>query len=468
MLPFAVGRTPRRRRPTGNEAFRHARDEHDWSRGELADYATKLAAMRGYEWACTEEYIREVEVNDARPESWRRELFCDLFELPAQGLGFPSPPAVLTRHPVHGSLSIEVSALITGAFDPVNSDGMRRRELAKVLALLAGGAALGRVDVERVAAILAGLQPDGRALDGLETLTEDLIRREATLDPQVLFPEVRGHLQGIQDVLAWTPPSMVSRVSSLAGQTALLAGYLMFKQERLTDADTFWSIADHLGERAGDVKLRGVTLQLQSWRWEDENPSLSLVLLNHSESLLGSQPDHASAALLLTRRALRNAPMSQVDPSHVTTVMRDIDTAQYHLTSLGTNAKRLYIFENVAHEAATMRALALAALPSTKRREEAAADLERIFGSIPLDSLSWRAYMAADLATARASIGDPEGAANLLSSALQYAAQANALRCMRWVRTCSHQVRSNHGTLPAVRRLDEQILALPLASGPHS
>src|SRR5207247_3612257 len=129
-----------------------------------------------------------------------------------------------------------------GGFDPVDSDEMRRREFARILALVAGGTVAGALDLERLAAVLAGSRPDGPALDGLEALTSDLMRREAILAPQALLPNIVGHLAVLKDVLSWTPAGLAPKVQSLAGQTALLAGYLMFKMERQGEADTYWSL----------------------------------------------------------------------------------------------------------------------------------------------------------------------------------------------------------------------------------
>ena len=56
-------------------------------------------------------------------------------------------------------------------------------------------------------------------------------------------------------------------------------------------------------------------------------------------------------------------------------------------------------------------------------------------------------------------MGDVEGAAGLLSEALQLAADASAPKCIAWVRTCCDQWLTD-GALPAVHRLDEQMLAL--------
>jgi hypothetical protein len=237
----------------------------------------------------------------------------------------------------------------------------------------------------------------------------------------------------------------------------------MFKQEQHSEADLYWSLADRFADMAGDVRLRGMTLQLQSWRWEEENPQHSLTLLNRAETLMGSRPEPAIAALLLTRRALRLAETSHIDHDHASLALQDIDSAQRYLSRIAPGDS-LYIFESVADEAITMRALSYIPL---NRPQEAAVDLERIFASIPPTSLSWRAYIAADIAAVRVRLEDLDGASQLLSTALRLATEAQALRCAEWVRTCRRRWLTGHDTLPAVRRLDEQIHALSLADRPR-
>src|SRR5262249_2297188 len=152
-----------------------------------------------------------------------------------------------------------------------------RREL--FLAALGAFATPG-IDLDRVVSVLAGTRADAPVLDDFETITVDLVHREAAVSPQALLPAVRGHLAGLRDVLVWTPPALASRAYSLAGQTALLAGYLWDKQDNGTEAETYWWFAERCGDMAGDVRLRVALLELRSVRlsprWDRANLPVAL------------------------------------------------------------------------------------------------------------------------------------------------------------------------------------------------
>jgi hypothetical protein len=343
----------------------------------------------------------------------------------------------------------------------VDSDDVERREFTKLL--LVAGTAAGSLDLERFASILAGTRADEPGLDDLETLTVDLIRRETTLAPHSLFPAVRGHLAGLRDVLVWTPPSLAPRAYSLAGQTALLAGYLMFKQDRHGEADVYWSLADRFGDMAGDVRLRAALLVLQAQRWEGENLPrqgdnlpLSLALLDRAASLLGPNPEPAAAAHVLTFRARRHAEASRADRAYAARSMHDIDSLHSHLSRMHSADASIYIVESVRGEAVQKGAMALLHLG---RPNDAAADLERLLASIGQASLSWRSGVTTNLAASRAAMGESEHACDLLSASLQLATQASATRAVNRIRHARQQWLADYDGPPAAR-LDEQLLAI--------
>lgn len=345
--------------------------------------------------------------------------------------------------------------------DSVDSDGVKRRAFG--LWLASAGAAVATMDFERTAALLAGTRPDHAALDDMETLTRDLVQREATLAPRSLFPAVQGHLQGLRDMLLWTPTSLAPRGYSLAGQTALLAGYLMFKQDRHTDADTYYSMAGRFGELAGDTRLRAALLVLQAQRWEGENlpregenHALALSLLDRAVALLGSDPDPAAAAHVLTFRARSYAEASRAEPSYAATAMHDLDRLHTYLSRMPSTDTSLYIVESVRGEAIQKGAMALVHLD---RSAEAATQLEGLLTTVVRTSDSWRAHILTNLAVARAASGHADHALELLNASLQLASHAAALRAINRVRYARQRWLANHDG-PAALSLDEQLRAL--------
>jgi hypothetical protein len=348
----------------------------------------------------------------------------------------------------------------------VDSEDVERRRREFLLALT--GAAVGGFDVERLASVLAGTRADGPALDDMETLTVDLVRREATMSPDSLLPAVRGHLIGLRDVLVWTPASMAPRAYSLAGQTALLAGYLWFKRDNHSQADVYWSLAERCGEMAGDMRLRAALSVLQGQRWEGENSpregenlAATLTLLDRAVSMLGPNPEPTLATHVFTFRARSYAEASHVDATYATRALHDLDTLQTHLTRLSANDGGFYIVESVRGEAVQKGAMTLVHLG---RAADAVSQLEQLLSSIDGASLSWRSGVTANLAASYATMGEADHACELLGASLQLAAQASALRGVNRVRHARERWLASYDS-PGARRLDEQILALsPAAS----
>jgi len=332
-----------------------------------------------------------------------------------------------------------------------------------------GVSAMSGIDLDRFAAMLAGTRADDAGLDDFESITLDLIHREATVAPQSLMPSVRGHLKGLRDMLVWTPPSLAPRAHSLAGQTALLAGYLLFKQDRHADADVYWTLADRFGELSGDRRLRAALLVLQAQRSDPfpdrprsspqggENVPLTLALLSRAISLLGPTPDPVVAAHVLTFRARSYAEASHSDPAYSGLAMHDLEALQTHLGQMPAADTSLYIVESIRGEAVQKGAMTLVHLG---RPAEAAAQLVGLLASIGQASPSWRSHVTANLAVARAAMDEPEQACELLGASLHLAGQASAPRAINRVRH-ARQRWLGHYDGAAALRLDDQLRALP-------
>jgi tetratricopeptide (TPR) repeat protein len=339
---------------------------------------------------------------------------------------------------------------------------VKRRQLNKLLALGAVSIATG-IDFDRYAAVLAGTRADAAALDDFETITLDYIRREPTVSPQSLLPGVRGHLGGLRDILVWTPPALAPRAYSLAGQTALLAGYLWYQRGDYAQADVYWSLAERWAEMAGDVRLRAALLELQASRWyapgDFDNIPRALLLLDRAVALLGPRPDPGTAAYILSFRARYYAEAGRVGTGsdQRPKALIDIDKMQVHLSRMPSADARVYIVGSVTGETTQGHARALVHMD---RAADGVLLLERLLASVDDGSLKWRAGIIADLAAAHAAMNEHEHASDLLADALSLAQQAGAGRKINRVRETRQRWLSNHDG-PALRRLDEQLRALP-------
>jgi hypothetical protein len=346
-----------------------------------------------------------------------------------------------------------------GQILPVDSDDVKRREFAKLLAL-AGITASG-LDLDRWIAVLAGTRIDGPSLDDMEMLTADLMRRAASVTPSSLLPAVRGHLEGLCQALVLVPADLGSRAHSAAGRTALLAGYLMLQEERRTEADAHWSLAERFGDLAGDAKLRAVLGVHQAWRWQFEDPPYAIALLDRAESVLGPEPEPAAAVMVLSTRAGLLADASHADPAHAARAMRDLDHTHSSLSRMDAADDDLYVFQSVTGQAMESGCLALLYLG---RHHDAATGLEQRLASIDPSALAQRSYATSSLGFAIAGMGELEHACDVLSTSLDLAESASAPRCARLVRERQQRWLADYDG-PAARRLNDRLVAI---SGPSA
>jgi hypothetical protein len=403
-------------------------------------------------------YISRWERDVVQPQPHHVHLLCLAFELPSGRLGLPGDSTANPRPNLTPEPAVEL--LVAGAAPRgiVDSDDVERREFAKLLALT-GASAVG-LDLDRWAAVLAGTRIDGPTLDDMATVTADLMRRAATVTPYSLLPAVRGHLQGICQALVWTPARLTSRAHSLAGQTALLAGYLKLQQESRTEAHEYWALAERFGDMAGDARLLAGLRVVLAWRWEDDDLPLAIALLDRAESLLGPGSDPAVAVMVLSTRAFLRGRASHADPANAALAMMDLDSTQSNLSRVPAADDDLYVFRSVTGQSRNYQALALLHLG---RHHDAATGLEQLLASIDPTMLSWRSYVTKNLATAIAGMGDPEHACDVFSTALELAASASSPRCVRLVRDSERSWLAGYDG-PAARRLGEQIRSLALSS----
>jgi tetratricopeptide (TPR) repeat protein len=341
----------------------------------------------------------------------------------------------------------------------VNSEEVKRREFT--LMVLLGMAGLPRGDLERLAATLAGSKVDAATLDDLETITGHLMRQERHFAPEALLPAVRGHFNGLGDILLWTPSALSSRAQSLAAETALLAGYLSWKAERRAGADLFWSSADRLTHVAGNPSLRALILLLTSWRREEDNDhAQAFALVDEAASLLGPGVGPAVTTLVRTWRANLYAGHAQ-DHATGLSVMRDLDAAQRSLSRLDTPDTGIYVFESIHGEHKHSRAQSLLQLGDAAA---ARVDLEQLLGSTTPISLSWRSDLMADLGSTYAASDNPDEACAKFSTALELATRAAAPHCTQRLIAKRQRWLIGYDT-SVVRTLDDQLRAAVRTGG---
>jgi tetratricopeptide (TPR) repeat protein len=288
------------------------------------------------------------------------------------------------------------------------------------------------------------------------------MEQEATTNPWELLPAVDRHLHGFKDVFFWVPAGLAARAYALAGETALLAGFLAFKLNMRPQADVYWSHAERFAEASGHLTLQAALLALQSWRWggqgsagwDDENPMRAIALLDRAVAVLGPHPDPRAAALVRSWRAstwVNTGAPAKGEAAR--TVLVDLETTETHLSRVDHGDGAMYVIESIRGEATHTRADCLSWLG---RSEEAMVEYERMLGWLRDPSPSWRSAIMTSLGTAHARLGDPEQASGLLGTALELAREAASPYRERMVRV-AYQRQLAHSDSPAVKALGDQL-----------
>ena len=334
----------------------------------------------------------------------------------------------------------------------VDSSSVERREFTRLGFLSVAGLAARGVDLERWGAVLAGTRVDARTLEDQRLINQDLMQRSWSAAPQALLPAVQGHLDGFRDILLWTPLGLAPQAYTLAGEIALLAGYLALKLDQRDQADVFWMLADRFGETAGNGTLRANVLVLWGWRWhEEDHQARAFEVFDHAAGLVGPGDDPFTAALTFSSRAYEHA-----DAHQTAAALRDMEAAESHLGRLGEGDASRYIVEDIEGEVAISRARCLLRLD---RARDALGELERIIAAMDPASKSGRSMVMVEQAAAHAWLGEIEPACAVLREALRLAGEASAPYRAQRVLATRRQWLAGYDS-PALGDLDEELRAV--------
>jgi tetratricopeptide (TPR) repeat protein len=451
---------------TGRERtnMRRERRRRGWSENDTAIRLYNLGIEHGIredQLGVDARAVSRWELGRTQPNQTYTALLSLLYDLPPEQLdlppvvlpvGFPQPPTVTTIAPA------DLVEVATAPFPAVDSDPVKRREFIKLGGLGVAALAAGAIDAERLAAVLAGAGVDEQAIDGVESLTRNLMRLEATTAPQSLLPTVAGHLGAFRELFFRAPAGLLPRVYSLAGETALLGGWLALKLERREGADRYWTDADRFAEIAGDVNLQAALLvcrglRYRSYRRRDEGVMQAVRFYERAGALLGRSPDPAAAALFYSDRADCYARAAYADGRGVGAAMHDLDAGLRHLDRMDDGSAPLYVFESIRGDLAHTRGVALLYLG---RPREAAAEFEKLLSSLGTSSPSWRSGITACLGAAHARLGAVEQACDMLVRAHGLAVESGSPYRMRNVYDITQEYLAGIDA-PAVRRLEQEI-----------
>lgn len=303
-----------------------------------------------------------------------------------------------------------------------NMGPIGRREFLRRLAMLAGSQLLtGPVILDTPIPLHAGA-PDPQLLDGMAALTRNYLHLHNTVSPSAVRAAIARHFDDLTALaLRSHSPSMAARIRSMSAQTAILAGWVAFNLQDMSQALMYWTVAHEMAREAGNMSLQAHALGCRSrlyspiHRGADEtDPAVALRLLDQAVHLSEGAASPALRSWLLANRAQQFAATNQADAS-----FRDLD-ASAHFAAIGEQSDddMLSGWDEVRVDA--YRGICAMVL---RRPAEVIAVTESVLARTDPTRVQ-RSLQQCDLAAAYAMHGDIDHACALLREALQVASRA--------------------------------------------
>jgi transcriptional regulator with XRE-family HTH domain len=178
-------------------------------------------------------------------------------------------------------------------------------------------------------------RPAGALLDGMAALTRSYVLLHNTVAPLAVRMAIARHFESLTALaLKSCPPAISARVRSLAAQTAILAGWVSFNLQELTQAFMYWSVAHDLAREAGNVSVQAHALGSRSRLHSpihrdpgEADPAAALALLDQAVRLAERSASPALRSWLLANRAQQLAVTGQATASY-----RDLESSAHYMS----------------------------------------------------------------------------------------------------------------------------------------
>jgi hypothetical protein len=203
-------------------------------------------------------------------------------------------------------VQLEESSLPAMGVGVGSATGPAGNDAAGLLDVLSSAA----VDPDRLQAAARGeTRLDRRLIDDLAALTREYWCLHHTIAPRTLLPATTAHLDLLRRLLDAAPAPLRRELGSVAGETAMLDGWLAFLLDDRRTARSRWGFADDLAREIADSHLHAHVLiarsSLASHGGQWGETGLAVGLLEEAEVAVG--PDRPHRTWLLARRAEEHA-----------------------------------------------------------------------------------------------------------------------------------------------------------------
>jgi hypothetical protein len=275
-----------------------------------------------------------------------------------------------------------------------------------------------------------------------------------TATPRSLLGAVSGHLVALQGLLPG-PPDLRAELASTTGRVALLRGHVFIKLHRAGQAYADLAFADALAREAGDHDLMALILAIRSGMFSpvslgarDGDSARSLAELDEAARCAGRTAPPLLQVLIHARRAEERAAMGDKIGAQ-----RDLEHVETALAAAPARSEPFFGPRNNI-ELGAVRGLVLTLLG---QHDDAVSVLDVTLTEMDPSLLAWRAAVLADQGAALARQGEVVEACARLHGALDLAERSSAGDHVQRVADVRRIDLAAHGSVAAVRQLDERL-----------
>ncbi|WP_131747108.1 helix-turn-helix transcriptional regulator [Frankia sp. Cppng1_Ct_nod] len=441
----SAGSTAPRRTP--NTRLRTCREERGWSQERLATELRRFAVIHeGREAGVTGNMVCKWEKGDKKPSLRYQRLLRALFHRTAGELGFIDDAG--------GS----VSATSGPERDlDMPQPSVERRSFLRMVAA-AGGVAATPVtfDTEPWERLSAALRQQSvvttSTVDDLSAHTAGLYGLEERVPARALMDRVTTHLGTLSVLLETSPRSTIRRgLTTTAGETAALAGWLAFDMGNNSNALAYYRVAVEAAREADDNALWACVLGYESYQpGISGRPDQACALLTEAQRRAGQGGSMMTRAWLAAREAEEQAARGDGNAA-----LRALDRATDAFDRADPECERAW---TQFFDRSRLDGIRITTFTRLRRPEAAYAAAESL-RTVNLASTKKRSLLLGTIAEVHLHRREIEQACQLAADALAIVAQTDFSLGLARIRRIYDQLRPWQA-VQSVRDLDEQLRVL--------